>query len=56
MYVMVCTRLGIAHVVGVMSPFLANLGKKHWKVVKWILRYLKGTCRFFYALEVVSLC
>ncbi|GAA0155218.1 transmembrane signal receptor [Lithospermum erythrorhizon] len=25
------------------SRFLANPGREHWKAVKWILRYLKGT-------------
>jgi len=44
---MVCTRPDIAHVVGVMGHFLANLGKKHWQVVKWILRYLKSTSGVF---------
>ncbi|KAJ9701206.1 hypothetical protein PVL29_006515 [Vitis rotundifolia] len=29
MYVMVCTRPDIAHVVGVVSRFLSNLGKEH---------------------------
>jgi len=29
MYVMVCTRSDIAHVVGVMKRFLANPGKEH---------------------------
>ena len=29
MYVMVCTRPDISHVVGVVSRFLANLGKSH---------------------------
>ena len=29
MYDMVCTRLNIAHVVGVVSIFLANPGKEH---------------------------
>ena len=29
MYAMVCTRLDIAHVVGVVSRFLSNLGKEH---------------------------
>jgi len=47
MYVMVCTRPDIAHVVGVVSRFLANSRKEHWQVVKWILRYLKGTSRVF---------
>eukprot|EP01018_Ginkgo_biloba_P039992 Gb_09614 [translate_table: standard] len=43
MYAMVCTRLDIAHVVGVMSRFMNNPGKEHWEAVKWILRYLRGT-------------
>jgi hypothetical protein len=43
MYTMVCTRLDIAHVAGVVSMFMNNPGKKHWEVVKWILRYLRGT-------------
>ena len=46
MYVMVCTRPDIAHVVGMVSQFLSNPGKEHWSVVKWILRYLKGTSSF----------
>jgi len=45
MYAMVCTRLDIAHAVGIVSRFLANPGKEHWKAMKWILMYLKGTSR-----------
>jgi len=45
MYAMVCIRPNIAHVVGTVSRFLANPGKEHWQVVKWILRHLKGTSR-----------
>ena len=45
MYVMVCTRPDIAHAVGVVSRFLTNPGKEHWEVVKWILRYLRGTSK-----------
>ena len=50
MYAMVCTRLDIAHAVGVVSRFMSRPGKQHWEVVKWILRYLKGssdTCLCF---------
>ena len=43
MYVMVCTRPNIAHAVGVVSRYMANPGKEHWEVVKWLLRYLRGT-------------
>ena len=45
MYAMVCTRPDIAHAVGVVSIFFSNLGKEHWKAVKWIVRYLKGTSK-----------
>ena len=50
MYAMVCTRLDIAHLVGVVSRFMSRPGKQHWEAVKWILRYLKGslyTCLCF---------
>jgi hypothetical protein len=43
MYVMVCTRPDIAHAVGVVSRYMNNPFKEHWEVVKWILRYLRGT-------------
>ena len=43
MYVMVCTRPDIAHVVRVVSRFLTNHLKEHWEAEKWILRYLRGT-------------
>ena len=43
MYVMMCTRLDIAHAVGVVSRFMSRPGKQHWEIVKWILRYLKGS-------------
>ncbi|CAH9143473.1 unnamed protein product [Cuscuta epithymum] len=43
MYAMVCTRPDIAHAVGVVSRYMGDPGKEHWKVVKWIMRYLKGT-------------
>ncbi|GKB24641.1 retrovirus-related pol polyprotein from transposon TNT 1-94 [Tanacetum coccineum] len=45
MYVMVCTRLDIAYAVGVVSRFMSNPRREHWEVVKWLLRYLKGTSK-----------
>jgi hypothetical protein len=42
MYVMVCTRPYIAHLVGVVSRYMNNPGKEHWETVKWIPRYLRG--------------
>jgi hypothetical protein len=43
MYAMVCTRLDIAHAVGVVRRYMNNPGKEHWEEVKWILRYFRGT-------------
>eukprot|EP00253_Pinus_taeda_P033404 PITA_33404 len=43
MYAMVCTRLDIAHVVGVLSRFMSKPGKEHWTTVKQVFRYLRGT-------------
>ena len=43
MYVVVCTRLDISHVVGVLRTYMSKLGKKHWTTVKMILRYFCGT-------------
>ncbi|MCO5607397.1 hypothetical protein L7F22_061593 [Adiantum nelumboides] len=43
MYAMVATRPDIAYAVGVVSRFMSNPGKKHWEVVKGVLRYLNGT-------------
>ncbi|GKE81531.1 hypothetical protein Tco_1551531 [Tanacetum coccineum] len=45
MYTMVCIRPDIAHAVGVVSRFMSNPGREHWEVVKWLLRYLKGTSK-----------
>lgn len=42
---MVCARADITHVVGVVSRYLANPRKQHWNVVKWIMRYLRGTSK-----------
>ncbi|MCO5588714.1 hypothetical protein L7F22_042673 [Adiantum nelumboides] len=42
MYAMVATRPTIAFAVGVVSQFMENPSKKHWKAVKHILWYLKG--------------
>ena len=43
MYAMVCTRLDIAHAVGVVSRYMSHPGIEHWNAVKWILRYSRGT-------------
>ncbi|KAG8473150.1 hypothetical protein CXB51_035082 [Gossypium anomalum] len=43
MYAIVCSCLDLSYAVSIVSRYMANLGKEHWKVVQWILRYLRGT-------------
>ena len=43
MYAMMCTRLDICYVVRLVSRFQSNPGFAHWKIMKRILKYLKGT-------------
>jgi len=43
MYAMVCTRLDIAHAVGVLSRVMSKPRKEHWTAVKQVFRYLCGT-------------
>lgn len=43
MYVTVCTRLDISHVIGVINRYMSNLGKECWATMKCVLRYLRGT-------------
>jgi len=37
MYAMVCTRPNIAQAVRVVSRYMSNPRKEHWKAVRWIL-------------------
>ncbi|KAA0043220.1 Retrovirus-related Pol polyprotein from transposon TNT 1-94 [Cucumis melo var. makuwa] len=39
----------LGYAMGMISRFMSNPGKQHWKAVKWVLRYLKGSAS-------VSLC
>jgi len=43
MYVMLCTRADVYFAVGLVSRCQSDLGLSYWKVIKRILRYLKGT-------------
>ena len=43
MYAMLCTRIDICYTVRLVSRYQSNPSKAHWKAVKRILRYLKGT-------------
>ena len=47
MYVMLSTRLDIAHVVSVISKYQSNLSEGHWTAVKNIFKYLRRTKDFF---------
>ena len=43
MYTIVCTRSDLSQVVSMVSRYMHEPGKGHWEVVRWILRYIKGT-------------
>eukprot|EP00253_Pinus_taeda_P030844 PITA_30844 len=43
MYVMVYTRLDIAHAMGVLSRFMSKPRKEHWTTMKRVFKYLCGT-------------
>ncbi|WVZ89767.1 hypothetical protein U9M48_036131 [Paspalum notatum var. saurae] len=40
---MVYSRPDLSHALIVISRYMANPGKEHWKAVQWIFRYLRGT-------------
>jgi poly(3-hydroxybutyrate) depolymerase len=46
MYAMVCTRPDIAHAVGLLSRYMSKLGKEHWRTIKRVFRYLRGTTSY----------
>ena len=46
MYAMVLTRSDISHALSVVSRFMSNPGIDHWRTVKWIMRYLRGTTEY----------
>jgi hypothetical protein len=43
MYLAITTRPDIANAVGILARFNSNPGPTHWKAVKHLFRYLKGT-------------
>ena len=43
MYLAIATRPDIAYAVGVLARFNQNPSMQHWKAVKHVFRYLKGT-------------
>ena len=36
MYCMVCSRLDLAHVVSIVSRFMADSSQAHWEALKWV--------------------
>ena len=42
-YSMVCSRPYLAYVVNMVSRFMSDPRKQHWEVLKWVLRYLRGS-------------
>lgn len=46
MYAMMLMRYDISHAVRVVNKYIASLRRKHWKAVKWIMRYLSGTLSY----------
>ena len=43
MYAMVYTRSDLSQAISMVSKYMHNSGRGHWQVLKWILRYIKGT-------------
>ncbi len=46
MYAVMCTRPDICFAVGLVSRYQSNPGPAHWRAVKRIFRYLRGTSDF----------
>ena len=55
MYVMVCTRLDIAHAMGVVSKYMSHPRIEHWNNVKWILICLRGKSSKYFSLGALLL-
>jgi len=51
MYTIGYTRLNLTYAVSTVSRFMSNPGKQHWKAVKCVLRYLRGTGRLGLAFQ-----
>jgi hypothetical protein len=45
MYAMVCSRPDLSYAMSLVSRYLADPGKEHWRAVQWIFRYLRGTSK-----------
>ncbi|XP_060959128.1 secreted RxLR effector protein 161-like [Cannabis sativa] len=54
MYVMVSTRPDITHAFSILSRFMSNPGINHWRELKWLLRYLRGTSDIGFTYKRIS--
>jgi hypothetical protein len=45
MYAMVCSHPDLSYALSLVSRYMSNTGKEHWKAVQWIFRYLRGTSK-----------
>lgn len=45
MYAMVCTRPDMVYAISLVNIFMGNPGAHHWKIVRHILMYLKGSTK-----------
>ena len=43
MYLIVCTRLDLAHSSSLVNRYMENPDKIHWEATKWVFRFLVGT-------------
>lgn len=42
MHAMVCTRLDISHVLGLLSRYIKTTRKEHWSIAKRVFKYFSG--------------
>ena len=43
MYAMVCSCPDLSYAMSLVSRYMSNPGKEHWKAVQWVFRYFRGT-------------
>jgi hypothetical protein len=55
MYCMICTRPNIAYSMGVVSKFLTNPGKTHWKAIERICKAIERICRYLKGTSMLGL-
>jgi hypothetical protein len=43
MYAMVCSRPDVSYAMSIVSVYMSNPGKEHWRAVQWIFSFIIGT-------------